>query len=301
MSNQNALAIVLDCDDTLCDDSTTLLLNHEGLDPKDFWNQVNRMVREGWDPPLAYMNLLIVRNSERKTRHQLTNQHLREVGSEMTFYQGVPQFFDELRGFVDESEICQRAGVALEFYVISGGFEEMIRGSMIARYLNGIWACTFETDPASSEIIFPKTTVTFTEKTKLLFAINKGISFDEMKKNPYAVNDAIKLRNRRIPFNNIIYIGDGPSDIPCLSTVMKLHGKGVGVYGKGSALKGYQLARGERITVGPYKADYTVRSDLRNMLEKMIEEIALEVDRKMEQSVVHMPSYPSYQKSVPKK
>ena len=292
MSSQNVIAIVLDCDDTLCDDSTTFLLNHEGLDPRAFWSQVNTMVKEGWDPPLAYMKLLIARNSERKTLHRLTNEHLRQVGSEITFYKGVPQFFDELKEFVEDSEICRRTGIALEFYVISCGFEQIIKGSVIAEHLNGIWACTFETDPASSEIIFPRTAMTFTEKTKLLFAIDKGISFDEMKRNPYAVNDAIEPKNRRVPFSNMIYIGDGPSDIPCLSTVISLKGKGVGVYGQtGSALKGYQLAQGDRITVGPYKADYTIRSDLRNMLEKMIEGIALEVDQKMEQRVVRMPSH----------
>jgi hypothetical protein len=89
----------------------------------------------------------------------------------------------------------------------------------------------------------------------------------------------------------MIYVGDGPRDIPCLSTVLKLGGKGIGVYRQGSALKEYQLARGGRLAVGPYKAENQSGSDIRNMLEEMIQEIGLAVHRRFRERLVNPPSH----------
>src|SRR5208282_1936706 len=290
LPDQNVIAVMLDCDGTLCDDSTEALLLHEGINPRRFWRGVESLVRVGWDPSLAYMRNLILLNKEHKTKHRLTNEHLQKVGSQIRFYKGVPTFFKELKDFVARDFVVRKAKAILEFYVISSGFEEIIRGSKIAPYLDGFCGCTFDTD-RKGEIAMPSASVTFTEKTKFVFAVNKGISFRELRRSPYLVNTASDPEDRRVPFENMIYAGDGPSDIPCLSTIMHFHGKGVGVYSRGSAVKGYQLAKGRRLTVGPYKADYTRGSDLRNMLEQMIREIALAIARRNEEKVVRPPSH----------
>jgi len=290
MPRQNVVAIILDCDDTLCSDTTTFLLKQQGIKVDAFWNNVDRMVKRGWDPPLAYMKRILDLNAEGKTKYPITQEYLTSIGAKLKWYPGVPKFFRELSEYVASDKLMAQNRVELEFYVISSGLEDVIRGSKIAQYLNGFCGCSFDLD-SNGEIAFPRTIVTFTEKTKYVFAINKGISFNDIRKDPYAVNDAIENGKRRVPFCNMIYIGDGPSDIPCLSTIRTLGGKGVGVYGHGTIHKAYQLARGSRTTVGPYSADYRHDSELRKMLEAMIRGIGVEIHRRTQESVIRSPHH----------
>jgi hypothetical protein len=113
-----------------------------------------------------------------------------------------------------------------------------------------------------------KSSVSFTEKTKFIYAINKGITGKRLRSNPYSVNDVISEEDRRIPFRNIIYVGDGPSDIPCFSMITASGGDGIGVTEK--IAKGYELAKGKRTTTGPYSPDYRTGSDMRRALEAAI-------------------------------
>lgn len=285
MSAQNIIAVIFDCDDTLCSDTITYLLNHYELDPQCFWEEVALDVKTGMDPPLAYM-YKIVEIVQAGKMPDLTNTKLREIGSKVRFFRGIPGVFKELQEFVNKKPDFVDAEVSLEFYVVTSGFEEMVKGSCIADYMKDIYGCTFEEDPESGLLRRPKSIVTFTEKTKFIYAINKGICGHELREDPYRVNDSIRDQDRRIPFRNMIYVGDGPSDIPCFSLIQKLGsanagiGHVIGVYRRATPHKGYELARGRRITAGPFSTRYTRGSDLRKYLEQNILDIGYEIVRR---------------------
>jgi len=216
----------------------------------------------------------------------LNNAKLREIGSQLEFFPGIPEVFEELPKFVNDRSKFVDAGVCLEFYIVTGGFEEMVKGSRVAKYMTDIFGCTFDEDPETGLLCRPKSVITFTEKTKFIFAINKGISSIELRRDPYRVNDSLGEEDRRIPFQNMIYLGDGPSDIPCFSLIKELGtekgsiGHVIGVYGRGKSRRGYELAQGRRITLGPYSANYTPDSDLRKCLEANIADIGRQIVEK---------------------
>jgi hypothetical protein len=110
---------------------------------------------------------------------------------------------------------------------------------------------------------------------------------------PYRVNDAMKDEDKRVPFQNMVYIGDGPSDIPCFSMIKALSGHAIGVWPpEDSELKkSFELAQGDRLTVGPYKADYLEGSDLFRMLWRIVEGIADSMLEKRQQQFRSAPSH----------
>ena len=290
MAEQNVIAVLFDCDGTLCEDTTTFVLKKYDVDVDRFWENVNGMVRKGWDPPLAYMSR-IVQMVQSGRIPDLTNERLREIGAEVDFFPGIPQMFDELKRLVIESEEFREADVSLEYYVISSGFEEVIRGSEIGGFMKDIFACSFDADPKTGVLRSLKSIVTFTEKTKFVFAVNKGISGSMLRRRPYEVNNAIGDDQRRVPFRNMVYVGDGPSDIPCFSLIMKNGGHGIGVFRRETVMKGYQLAKGKRLTVGPYPCDYRVGQPLRIMLEQIIREIGLDIVTRRQTRFVSAPRH----------
>jgi hypothetical protein len=226
----------------------------------------------------------------RSGKINLNNAVLRKTGSRLSFFPGIPDLFDELRKFVGAIQEIHGAHIEIEFYVVSSGFEELIKASEIATYVDDIFGCTFEVDKTGS-LLFPKSIITFTEKTKFIFAINKGISGELLRKSPYEVNNCIPEADRRIPFANMLYVGDGPSDIPCFSLLMKNGGYGIGVYGKKTVSKAWQLAKGRRMTVGPYPRDYSRGEPLRTMIEKTIKEIAQKIVENQKRKANLAPRY----------
>jgi hypothetical protein len=118
--------------------------------------------------------------------------------------------------------------------------------------------------------------VSFTEKTKFVFAVNKGINAEELLRKPYRVNDNIDSEQRRVPITHMIYIGDGPSDIPCFSLIKDYKGNVIGVMAPEDKelRKPYELSEGKRLTIGPYTADYTNGTDLYKMLSRYVDGIA---------------------------
>ena len=158
---------------------------------------------------------------------------------------------------------------------VYSGIEEILRATHLGQLADDIFGCAFEYD-GENNVVGIKRSVTFTEKTKFVYAINKGISGSELRRRPYRVNDAMPPGNRPVPFEHMIYIGDGPSDIPCFSMIRQLKGKAIGVWPPEDNVlkKPYELAEGDRLTVGPYKADYREDSDLFKMLSRIVQTIA---------------------------
>ncbi|MGD0978041.1 MAG: hypothetical protein ABR962_02750 [Candidatus Bathyarchaeia archaeon] len=285
MSASNVIAIICDFDDTLGEDTTNLFLKeYFGMHEKDildFWNKdVKRLVTKGWDPPLASIDLILARL--KKAKRKIANQDLRDLGRKVHLFTGVQDLFGRLRSFVNGRKEFSEAFIQMEFYIISGGFEEIIRGTTISSEMKDIFGCTFDERKGSLVV---KSIVTFTEKTKFLYAINKGISGTELRRNPYRVNDVKAKEQRRIPFPNMIYVGDGPTDIPCFSAVQQYGGKTIGVlkYEKKAEelvvdkWRAWAIAKGERATLGPYLPEYGEGTDLYVNLRLQVERVALDI------------------------
>ena len=255
------VAIICDCDNTLMPDLPSLLLKNNHVEPQDFWNKIDLLVNDGWDPPIAWMTELIQLIQDGKIK-QNTNEKLAEFSTSVETYPGASTFINEIN-----STIGKESNVLVEGYVVSSGIESMMKGSKIANSFTDIFGGSlYEKDGIIAGI---KSSITFTEKTKFIFAINKGIT-SSIREKPYDVNNFIPPPERRIPFENMIYLGDGPSDIPCFSMIQKLGGNSIAINSTDSWSKKweYELRSREMVSFEP---DYSSGSKLNIRLGEIIE------------------------------
>lgn len=275
---QNVIAVVFDFDDTLTNDSTTELLTAHHIDATDFWGKkAAKLLEEGWDPTPAYLKLILDRVGPRRKFGKLTNAKLRAFGSRLRMYPGVVTLFSDLRAIAHEHPL---SNPAVEFYVISGGLEEIIRGSKIAKDMSGIWGNCFAEDPKLGYVTHIKNIVSFTEKTKHLFEINKGTT-DVSRTEHYAVNQFVDKHNRRVPFKNMIYVGDGLTDIPCFSLLEVFDGQPLGVFDpkkKGSPKKAFEELVATKRTMTINSPLYRKTDDLGSVLRAAVKQICLRMD-----------------------
>jgi phosphoserine phosphatase len=273
------IVAIFDFDGTLAPDSITYLLKESNIDAVDFWKNITKMVKEGWDPPIASMTRIL--EFVRGGTLDLTKNRMHELGHKLKPFFGLPEMFEQLQQMVKDTGEFSDAGIKLEFYIISGGLEEIIRGNPIAKHMTGIFGCTFEHDNKTNQPVAIKSAISFTEKTRFLLGINKGFSESELRTRPYIVNDVLKEEERRVPLDHMIYIGDGPSDIPCFSLVYSRRGDTIGIRRlkrqKGEISKGYEMSRGERTRQGPYTADYRENTDMRIAIEDSIISIGYDI------------------------
>jgi len=266
---QDTIALICDCDQTLAFDTTNLLLEKNDIVLDTFWEEVGKLVEDGWDAPQAWMNKILNLIQIGKIQ-QNTLQKLHDLGNEIKLYEGVNTLPSELQNEINSNPDFVDSGISIKFFIISQGIEELIKG---CNGLSGfdIFASRFAGDDKISAI---KSTVTFTEKTKFLFAINKGISYEDLRKKPYLVNKTEEESQRSIPFNHMIYLGDSENDIPCFSMLNKKHGHTISIDPIDQFHKGFQLTRGNRTRYGPYTSNYSEGSELRKALSFAINSIA---------------------------
>ena len=265
------LAVIFDFDDTLLPDATSALLASHGIDPQAFWSgRVKELVDQGYDPPLAYLNLLLEEVGEGRPLGPLSNEGLREFGRSLddTWFPGLPQLFSDLRALGQEHR-----DVSVEFYIISGGLQAVIEGSRhVQEYFSGVYGCQLGEDPSTGTVAFIKRCVTFTEKTRFLFEINKGIPAAAAATQPHLVNQFVPEDRRPVPFQNMIYIGDGLTDIPCFSLIEKGDGLAFGVFqrGKESAKQAFQRFLETRRVRSMHHPDYREDAELGSLLRAAV-------------------------------
>jgi phosphoserine phosphatase len=265
------LAVIFDFDDTLLPDSTSALLAANSIDPAQFWSgQVKALVDEGYDPPLAYLNLLLREVRPGQPLAGLSNQRLRAFGRSLdgTWFPGLPQFFADLRAIAREHR-----DVSVEFYIISGGLQAVIEGSAyVQEFFAGVYACQLGEDAHTGVVSYIKRCVTFTEKTRFLFEINKGISPADAATQPQLVNNFVPEANRPVPFKNMIYIGDGLTDVPCFSLVEKGDGLAFGVFQRGteSAKQAFQRFLETKRVRSLHHPDYRDEAELGSLLRAAV-------------------------------
>lgn len=247
----HTLACIWDFDKTLTPGyMQTPLFREYGIDETAFWIEVNRLpeiyARQGIhvSKDTVYLNHLLsyVKNGPLKG---LSNKKLRELGAQIPLCAGLPGMFDKLRAYAKKIGEAHNLDIDLEHYIVSTGLAEMIRGSALAPYVDGIYGCEFIEQPLPphytvqdelalelpTEISQVGVMVDNTIKTRFIFEINKGSN-----KNPEIdVNAVVRSQDRRVPFENMVYIADGPSDVPVFSVVRKGGGFAYAVYAEGNA------------------------------------------------------------------
>ena len=269
----NIIAIICDCDETLVDDTTEFLLKENKIDLDEFWEYIDKnFVQQGWDPPQAYLNEILKRMNNGEIK-QNTQEMMKDLAKKIKPFKGVDTFITELQEYVSNDSECIKSGINIEGYIISAGIEDLVRECSFAPQFKDIFASNYSVDSTTGKYNAIKSTVTFTEKTKFLYAINKGIDGKNLRKYPYLVNDKMKSDQKKIPFENMIYIGDGPSDIPCFSAVQSNGGHCIGIIDKQKPQRAYELSRGRRTNYGIYSNNYSKESDLRLTLKTIIDEI----------------------------
>lgn len=273
------IAVVFDFDDTLMPDSTSKLLRQHGIKSEEFWPKSDELIRQGYDQPTAYLKLLLDNVGDGKPLGRLTNADLAQFGESLDadFFPGLPNFFEDVRGTIR----TKFEHTDLEFHIISGGLQAIMQGNRIVKkYFSGAYGCQLGTEPGSDVVTHVKRSITFTEKTRYLFEINKGIKQVDSEVNPFLVNKDIKHENRRIPLKNIVYVGDGLTDIPCFSTVKLFGGQAFGVFDPKNAEKTkralLEFLVPKRV-VGMYRPRYGEDDELGALLRAWITNRATEI------------------------
>ena len=270
-TSQNTIAIVYDYDQTLSPSymQDEVVFPAFGINGESFWRRCTDLVREkGYDNELAYMKVLL----DTLEMDRPTNIDLKKLGQKLNFYKGLPEMFEEFQeGLLTAEHVAN--GITVEHYIISSGLKVLLDGSRLQPYVRAIFGCEFAEDD-EGRIIFPKRVISHTQKTQFLFRINKGLL--DMSQD---VNDHMDADIRPIPFPNMIYIGDGPTDVPCFTVMKKNGGQAIAVYNpddpeRVSFRKCYQLStHADRVKhIAP--SDYRKNTHLRMLLEQMVEEIA---------------------------
>lgn len=250
---QNVIALIWDFDKTLASDYMQKpIFEKYQVNEAEFWKEKNRLVEKynemgiNVNKDTIYLNHFLT-CVEQGVFKGLNNALLRELGKEITFYEGLPEFFDAVKKIVEENEQFTKYHITLEHYIVSTGLAEMIKGSKIFPYVKDVWGCEFIEEPIKSnlqvagdgnagaggpsEIKQIAYAIDNTSKTRALFEINKGVNVHK----GMDVNAKLAQSARRIPFSNMIYIADGPSDVPAFSIIKQYGGKTFAVYPKGKA------------------------------------------------------------------
>lgn len=265
MNPKPIIAILYDFDKTLCtkDMQEYSFISKVNMKPEDFWAEVGTLAnREEMDSILAYMYWML--RKANAADHPIRREDFVKLGEDLEYFPGVPEWFARMNRFAEE------IGVTLEHYIISSGLLEVIEGSRIYHEFHKVFACEFLYD-ANGVACWPKNAVNYTTKTQFLFRINKGIlDISKVKElNHYMPEDS-----RRIPFRNMIYIGDGLTDVPCMKLVKVNGGKSIAVYQEGTRGTAEELIHEDRVDLIA-AADYRENQELDLLVRDIIWQMAI--------------------------
>ena len=311
---QSTIAVIWDFDDTLIPGSMqSPIFKKYRIDESCFWEEVNGLSRyyatrnTRVSRSSAYLNHMLTYVQSGKLSG-LDNEELEKLGAEIVFFDGVIELFQLLKGQALAGDPFQKHDIAIEIYVISSGLIRMIKGSSISPFIDGVWGCEFIEKVAPpgyinggqgqlipvegelSQISQIGSIIDDTTKTRAIFEINKGVN----KYSDIDVNAQIPFEHRRIPFKNMVYVADGPSDIPVFSLLNQYGGRTYAVYKPGSEKhfeRVYSLRRQNRIEAyGP--ADYREGTQTSLWISSTVKDIASRIVNEKEralQSAVQQP------------
>ena len=304
---QNIIACIWDFDKTLSPGyMQEPIFERYDVEPQKFWKEVNELPKHykkcGLDlisTDTLYLNHILTYARQGKFK-ALNNASLRALGSKIKLYEGLPQFFDKIKHFIAVRPEYRQHEIQVEHYIVSTGLRQMILGSRIAPFVDGVWGCEFVEDPPPpdyldkgkkrapgsndakiiSQIAYALDNTT---KTRAIFEINKGSN----KIPDIDVNAMIPDEDRRVPFQNMIYIADGPSDIPVFSLINRFGGRTFAVYRPGSNEEFSQvnnLQKQKRVqSFG--EANYTENSQTSMWIKNAIKEISGQIVKNCERAL----------------
>lgn len=258
------VAIMYDFDKTL---STTDMQDYGfipalGMKPEEFWGATGEFTKKsGVERILSYMYMMIYLAKEKGV--DISRKSLNKMGACITYFPGVETWFKRINKYGESK------GVKVEHYLISSGTKEIVEGCSIAKEFKEIYGCEFYYDPKSDLPVWPKLAINYTQKTQYFFRISKGAT---------NINDDNKINqktvNRRIPYENMIYLGDGMTDIPCMVVVRQNHGNAIAISAdkKSDTLK--QLIKSGRVNFA-CPANYKEDSQLDQTIKLLIDRIAI--------------------------
>ncbi|MCR5772726.1 MAG: haloacid dehalogenase-like hydrolase [Butyrivibrio sp.] len=264
------VAICYDFDKTLSPDDMQAqgYIQSVGYDVAQFWKDTNILANQhDMDVNLAYMYKMVL---EAEGKLIFNKDKLAEYGSKVKVFPGVESWFERIR------EYGRQKGVIVEHYIISSGLKEMIEGTAMADSFTRIYANSFYyNDKGIAE--WPALVVNYTNKTQFLFRIEKGV----LDINDPDVNEFFSPEELRVPFRNMVYIGDSDTDIPCMRLVNSLGGHSIGVYNPetGDKSKVYKMIRDNRIKFFA-AADYNENTEIDILVKAIIDRTA--VNEKLE-------------------
>lgn len=237
---------------------------------QEFWEQVKqRAIEQQADEILSYMCLMLEKASADKSKGlQITRKAFADYAQKVTLYPGVENWFPRI------NEYGRQKGLKVEHYIISSGIREMIAGTSIAKEFTKIYASSFMYDQ-NGVAYWPALAINYTTKTQFLFRINKGY-LDEWDNT--GINDYLEKNQRPIPFERMIYIEDGYSDVPCMRLVKDQGGTAIAVYkprAKGKREIAMQLLAEGRVDMFA-PADYREGQTLDAITRGLIDKIAAE-------------------------
>jgi O-6-methylguanine DNA methyltransferase len=264
MEKRPILALMYDFDKTLSprDMQEYAFIPAVGMTAEDFWAECNRtMLEYQMDQILAYMYVMF---KKARGKFLFTRDTLRELGREVALFPGVEAWFARVNRYAEER------GLRPEHYIISSGLKEIIEGTPIAREFEKIYAAEYCYDE-NNEPFWPAMAVNFTSKTQFLFRVNKGV-FDVTDND--RLNEHMPEEKRRVPFRNMIYIGDGLTDVPCMRLVRSNGGHSIAVYQSSRERVNEMLLQGRVDYV--LQADYSPGGELEQTVFSVVDQVAAE-------------------------
>lgn len=259
------VAILYDFDKTLCTKEMQEynFIPSLGTDAPSFWKESKQLSTDKkMDSILSYMWLMIDKSN--KNHKPVHRNNFVELGKSLRYFPGVEEWFDMIK------QLCDDVGIEIEHYIISSGLKEIIEGSTVYDMFKEVYACEFYYDQ-NDVACWPKNVVNYTTKTQFIYRINKGILDIS---NDQALNEYTPEEERRVPFTNMIYIGDGYSDVPCMKLVKVNGGHSIAVYQKDKAVVNKLIGEGRVNFV--CKTNYKEKSELSEIVKKIICKISLE-------------------------
>lgn len=265
MEKKTIIALMYDFDKTLSpkDMQEYSFIPSIGMNPEEFWQEANRIaIKSSMDKILAYMYLMLKR--AKKNDLSITKESFISLGKDVKLYPGVKTWFKRINDY------GKSLGLEIEHYIISSGLKEIIEGTSIAKEFKRIYACEFHYNERGNAD-WPQQAINYTTKTQFLFRISKGVldTLDDDTLNSY-----MREEERRVPYRNMIYFGDGLTDVPCMKLVKAYGGQSIAIYQKKKFHKVQRLIDEGRVNY-VCASDFTQDSELEKIVKLIIHRMAV--------------------------
>lgn len=270
MDVKSRLAIMYDFDETLAPGNMQeyAFIPNLKISADDFWKAAAEFgEKHNMDNILAYMYVSIKLVKEKKLK--ISKEEFSRQGEMISFFNGVESWFKRINDY------GKSLGINVEHYIISCGLKEIIDGTKIAKEFKRIFACNFAYDEETKEPIWASQAINYTSKTQYIYRVRKN-KLDRLY-DAYELNEYVEDRSTLLPYTNMIYIGDGETDVPCMKTVKIYGGNSICVYNPKSEKKekiAKKLFKDGRVNfIAP--ADYSENSKIDLIIKDLIKKVAL--------------------------